>query len=272
MCEYALDDIVNILDSEVPETPFNPDDAEAFLLKVFLGLITVETLDITHYGKVVSYLMNAMINGFGGLQDDFVFGTGLGITARGLEQNIWEFSAAQQYQQVRIMTKLDIRSISFDEFVPLSRQIFKDFNKTQLKSEYVTSVLQSQNAREWVEFQENEDITMLKYNTQRDRRVRDSHARLDRITLPKNHPFWNDYMPSNGWRCRCFVTSSRSRRRTDLSKKSIPKFGTKDFPKEFKMNAGKDRVVFKSNHPYFSVSKGDKALKDNNFNLPLPPR
>jgi hypothetical protein len=38
----------------------------------------------------------------------------------------------------------------------------------------------------------------------------------------------------------------------------------------FQMNAGKDRVVFNENHPYFSVAKGDKGFAKENFGLPIP--
>lgn len=44
------------------------------------------------------------------------------------------------------------------------------------------------------------------YRTMRDARVRDSHAILDGVYLPKAHPFWSGehaHFPPNGWRCRC---------------------------------------------------------------------
>lgn len=271
MCNFTIDDIVSQLEFEPPPTPFNDDDLEAYAHKIFIGAITVDNLDVVMYGQTIAYLMGAVSHGFGGLDDSFTFGTGLNLTAKGLEDNIWKFSAAKQYQQVRILSKLVTKGVPFKDFEEVAKVVLPQYNKNYLKTEYVTSVLQSQAAREWVDFQENDDIQFLKYNTQRDARVRDAHRKLDKITLPKNHPFWNNYSPANGWRCRCFITGAESARKTtDLSKKSIPKFGTKDFPKEFKMNPGKDKIVFKENHPYFKVSKGDLTLKKNNFNLPLP--
>jgi hypothetical protein len=38
----------------------------------------------------------------------------------------------------------------------------------------------------------------------------------------------------------------------------------------FKMNAGKDGYIFKDDHPYFHVPKGDVEFAQNNFDLPIP--
>ncbi len=43
------------------------------------------------------------------------------------------------------------------------------------------------------------------YNTVGDDRVRDAHADLDGVTLPKDDPFWRRFWPPNGWSCRCQV-------------------------------------------------------------------
>lgn len=44
-----------------------------------------------------------------------------------------------------------------------------------------------------------------RYSTAGDDRVRPSHAELDGVTLPKEHPFWQTCWPPNGWNCRCSV-------------------------------------------------------------------
>ena len=43
------------------------------------------------------------------------------------------------------------------------------------------------------------------YVTVGDVRVRPSHAAIDGTTLPKEHVFWVENMPPNGWNCRCQV-------------------------------------------------------------------
>ncbi len=41
------------------------------------------------------------------------------------------------------------------------------------------------------------------YRTMRDGRVRNSHAVLNGVALPKGDAFWDTHFPPNGWRCRC---------------------------------------------------------------------
>lgn len=41
------------------------------------------------------------------------------------------------------------------------------------------------------------------YITVGDERVREEHAVLDGVKLPKDDPFWNRFWPPNGWNCRC---------------------------------------------------------------------
>jgi len=43
------------------------------------------------------------------------------------------------------------------------------------------------------------------YITVGDDRVRPSHAALDGLRLPKDHPRWKEIMPPCGWNCRCTV-------------------------------------------------------------------
>lgn len=36
-----------------------------------------------------------------------------------------------------------------------------------------------------------------------DNRVRDSHKAFHGLILPKEHSFWRNNYPPNGWGCRC---------------------------------------------------------------------
>lgn len=39
---------------------------------------------------------------------------------------------------------------------------------------------------------------------------RPEHKKLNGLTLPANHPFWQRYYPPNGWGCQCYVVGARS--------------------------------------------------------------
>lgn len=254
--------------------PFSEEAMELYLISVYGEAITKENLSLNYHGKVIDELEQAMIIGFGGGAGSFNYTSPQYKAFVKMRENIYVFSAAKQYQQVRIMSQFisdkGVKS-TYKEFRDLASKVFVEYNNTYLKSEWVTAVGQSQMAREWVEAETKQDLfPYLEYRTQRDSRVRDEHAVLDGITLPVDHPFWNNYMPKNGWRCRCFTVSHERKKVTDLAERDLSDLSddTK-FPKVFKMNPGKDGLIFNPKyHPYFRVARGDAELKRNNFNLP----
>lgn len=78
---------------------------------------------------------------------------------------------------------------------------------TQQRSELDT-IIRTQNAIAfnaaiWHESQDADDLWGWELTTAGDERVRASHAEMDGVRYPKNHPFWKKYFPPNGWRCRC---------------------------------------------------------------------
>ena len=42
-----------------------------------------------------------------------------------------------------------------------------------------------------------------------DSKVRPTHAALNGVTLPPSSPFWDSFMPPNGWNCRCTAVQVR---------------------------------------------------------------
>jgi hypothetical protein len=56
---------------------------------------------------------------------------------------------------------------------------------------------------------DNPDVEVFVYRTMRDARVRDTHALLDGVALPKGAAWWDTHYPPNGWRCRCQAYGAR---------------------------------------------------------------
>lgn len=54
------------------------------------------------------------------------------------------------------------------------------------------------------------------YNTVQDNRVRELHAAMHNITLPKDHPFWLINYPPNGFNCRCVAVPTFDKRKLIL--------------------------------------------------------
>jgi len=126
--------------------------------------------------------------------------------------------------------------------------------------------------RDWVNaYEQKDDLPYLRYHTQKDSHVRDEHAVLDGITLPVGDKFWDMWMPKNGFNCRCFTSQQYEAKIKRPSKAALAELkDEKKFPELFRMNPGKDGIVFSKKHPYFRVEKGDKELKKANYKLPIP--
>ena len=250
---------------------FTEEEIEAYLLAVYGGLITTDALSLDYHEKVGNTLNNGVLKGWGAIRFNDLE---IEILA-GLTENVFMFSAAKQYQQVREMeaiikafSKAATELIPFADFQKEALEIFDTYNKNWLKTQFDTAVAQSQNAKKWAKVEaEKEIFPLLQYKTQNDGLVRDAHAELHNIIKPVNDPFWNTNLPTNGWNCRCFVQQLDEGTIT----KDVPTLTEEEQPELFRMNAGKDKMIFDPNkHPYYSIARGDAELRDNNFNLPLP--
>jgi len=254
------------------EPIFNSDEIEQYLERVFLGLITMSNLDERLYYRTANQILNSASQAFNA--SDLISFTRESELFEQFTDNVYRFSAAKQYQQVRQMSTMITQSrdnavAEFAKFRQKAEVIFDEYNVNYLKTEVATATSQSQNALEFVRFEEQaDDFPFLRYETQRDDRVRDEHKNLDGIVKRVDDPFWNDYMPANGWNCRCFVTPLESAEVTPDYDITIT---DDDVEKDFRFNPARTGYIFhEERHPYFSVKRGHKRLKENNFNLPLP--
>jgi SPP1 gp7 family putative phage head morphogenesis protein len=270
----------NPVDIKDFKAPFTSDAIDLYVANVWIKNITPVELSTAYHTKITGILEDAILKGFDG--SDHVFEAAAKpkkpwslreSIKLGLRRNVYYFSAAKQYQQVRQMAELIAENISYEDFKAYARKIFKDFNENYLRTEWSTAISQSQQARQWSEVQDMKDVfPFLEYRTQRDSKVRDEHAALDGIVLPVDDPFWKRYHPCCGWNCRCFTVSHEKARVTNLKTRDLSDLkDPKKFPDVFKINPGDSQQIFNENvHPYFREGKGHKKLKANNFNLPIP--
>jgi len=167
-----------------------------------------------------------------------------------LERNVYSFSAAKNYQQLKAMTEAmkdgdNVRSWS--DYRKEVARINDVFNSNWLKTEYNTAISSSQMASKWVQFERDKDIyDNLQYDTAGDKRVRPAHAVLDGVILPKTDHFWDTYYPPNGWNCRCNV------RQTMKDATEVPSIDIDStVPKQFRVNLAKAGTVFPKDHAYY---------------------
>lgn len=195
-----------------------------------------------------------------------------------LRTNVYMFSAAKTYQQVKEMTGALVDDkgtvVPFNEFKKQANQIFEQYNQTWLKTEYDTAIGQGQSAMTWRQIEKDAEVLpMLKYDAIMDKNTSDICRPLDGLVAPVNDPVWKKVMPLNHFNCRCIVRqleAGEEKLTSDSKKATMFNDATEKMQDVFKMNAGMDGYVFKEDHPYFTVPRKDREFAKENFGLPIP--
>lgn len=263
MCGFK--EIKNIVDFKL----LTDQEIDELIQKIYLGLVTTRSLDANLYLKTVKLLFEGVNTGYQMSKSVSLYELADEIMLRALKTNVAVFSGAKTYQQVRTMQKLLYsggKPTMWAEFKKKALETYKDYNVNYLNAEYNSAMLQSRSASQWVDIERTKQLyPLLRYQTVGDGRVRPTHAALDNIVRPVDDPFWDKYMPQNGWNCRCTVEQEDEAEVTDLRGFKQPN----DVPDLFLFNAGKKKIVFSNEHPYYQVATRDKGWAKKNFGLPL---
>ncbi len=82
------------------------------------------------------------------------------------------------------------------------------FDSARLKLIFDTNTRMANSAGLWERVWRNRSThPYVRYITRGDDRVREAHRAWANLTLPVDHPFWEQHWPPNGWRCRCRTMS-----------------------------------------------------------------
>ena len=244
---------------------------------VYSGVINLNNLPTELYAYTVFEVDGSFFAGFGSIPRGDVKVIEKAVNYRA---NISHFSGAKTFQEVNSLTKAAFdaegRKLPFAEYKKLALNINEKYDLRWLATEQDTVLLQSQNARKWMNYEREADIfPILEYVTVGDDVVRHSHAKLDGLRLPVNDPLWSSIMPQNGWKCRCTVIQKTPIRRTSkiATEEKIRPIRA-EFKKDglFNYNPGKTEYIFKetgkNKHDYFKVPRQYSDDLKNNFGFP----
>lgn len=175
-----------------------------------------------------------------------------------LENNAFVFSGFKTYHslsEVGLSLKDEKGGIKpFEGFRKDVEKINAKYNTNYLYAEYNHAVTSSQMAVKWHDFEQDGDRYDLQYRTAGDELVRAEHRALHNITLPQNDPFWSQFLPPNGWNCRCTVVQVRKNKYpTSDSAKAIEigeSITAEPKAQMFRFNPGKELKLFPDKHPY----------------------
>lgn len=185
-----------------------------------------------------------------------------------LENNAFVFSGFKTFHALRevglsmLTEKGDIKP--FNDFLTDVRQINAQYNHNYLYAEYNHALGAAQMAAKWHDFEQDGDRYNLQYRTAGDDKVREEHAILNGTTLPPSDPFWDMFLPPNGWNCRCTAVQVRKNKYPASDPELAMKRGqncTEGAKKSiFRYNAGKSLQLFPPKHPYFKAPAEAKQV------------
>lgn len=186
-----------------------------------------------------------------------------------LKRNIYHFSAAKSYAQMEyyrdgmVDNKGNIKS--FDTFKKWVADSGEMFNVNHLKTEYNMAHNSALIAEAW----EHLDSELVEFTTAGDRKVRPSHAKLDKFTAPKDDPIWKKICPPLEWGCRCHIVPGNPNTPKKLNNTeayNLVKAEVKGTV--FENNPADTKVIFNNNHPYFQQANGkEKQLAWNQYGM-----
>jgi SPP1 gp7 family putative phage head morphogenesis protein len=261
---------------------------EELLRGVWNGEITEHDLPEDLYLKIADVLKKGLYSGFGisfsQLTKEIEEGISTVFDQADLElltelrENCFLFAGAKVYQQTKDMRGLIMGEDgikSWQEFKKDAGGIFDTYNSSWLSAEYDTAIGQAQNAVHWNNIEKNKELMpYLQYEATEDELECEICAPFNDAVAPVDDPIWDIALPMQHYNCRCTVLQIDKYEEVELTpdneKDELINNAKEVMDPVFQMNAGKDKVVFNENHPYFSVAKGDKEFAKKNFGLNIP--
>lgn len=209
------------------------------------------SVDLDVVKEFAERLWAGVVEGYGKDAIGIDYDTPDGTMLKALKKQVFHFSAAKNYQQLRELTDAligdDGRLRTKSQFFEAALKINDKQVKRYLRTEYELAVAGGQMAGKWVDIeQQKESFPLLRFDAVIDGQTSDLCKGLHGTTLPVDHAFWNRFYPPNHFGCRSTVRQIRSGSTTPDSK--IP---SADIPPMFQTNLGKHGLIFPKDHPYF---------------------
>lgn len=209
-----------------------------------------DKLDADVVNQVAGKLWQGIEQGYGQKLVSIDYDTPDFAMLASLRKNVWQFSSAKNYQQLRAMSDAligpDGKLRSYAEFKRAVQPIVGD-HATWLETEYRTAVASAQMAAKWTRIQQDKDLfPLLQFDAVIDDRTTELCSSLNGVIRPVDDPFWDQYYPPNHFNCRSTVRQLQQGEITPDDKISYP-----DLPAYFKTNLAKFGIAFPPGHPYY---------------------
>jgi SPP1 gp7 family putative phage head morphogenesis protein len=204
---------------------------------------------VRHYAD---QFWNALTSGYGSDLVSADFDTPDYEMLRRLQVDIYHFSAAKNYQQLKALSQAltgpDGKLRSFADFKEEAYKINGEHVGRWLKAEYEQAVAQGQMSSKWADIQANKDVLkLLRFDAINDDRTSAVCRELDGVVRPVDDAFWQVYYPPNHWGCRSDVAQESTGTVTPMEKVITPE----NMPSMFKTNLAANGLAFPPSHSYY---------------------
>ena len=138
----------------------------------------------------------------------------------------------------------------FDRWVEDIKGMTNHYVGPWLRTEYSTAVLRAHQAADWKHFEAEQDVfPNLRWMPTTSPNQDPLHRQYweSKLTLPINHPFWEEHRPGDRWNCKCTLEQTDE----DVNDKVIQDFYPVPMQPGLDNNPAKDGKLFNDTHPYF---------------------
>jgi len=189
---------------------------------------------------------------------------------KNLQNNVYHFSAAKNYQQLKALTNAligdDGKLCSYSQFKKAAYEINDTHVNQWLKVEYDTAVASGQMASKWVDIQRTKGtLGMLEFDAVMDSRTSAICSSLNGVLKPVDDAFWKMYYPPNHFGCRSTIRQRSGGIVTPDDRIDYPE----KVPEMFKTNLAANGLVFPKGHPYYNHVPEDALISFGDANYKL---
>lgn len=259
---------------------YSEDQINALVTSIYFGKINLKNLPVGFYKETAKTLNKAVSEGFGKELSSMQFGKPDFELLKQLTENIYIFSGAKtatMCEELSGMIVKDGEVLNLNEFKKAAKNRFNVYNGKDgyLESEYITANTAASSAANWEYTEENKELfPRLKSIVIMDKYTAPECARMNGVIADVSDPIWNHNISPRHFRCRCHeeridkFDDVKSTHQSTVRK--IERLNNESMQDVFKMNPGKDKIIFSDKHPYFEIGKKNPDLGKNNFGLPIP--
>lgn len=258
----------------------NYDDKKvnALIDSIYDGTTGPYNLPQQLYLQTAEKLTEAVYKGYGKPMSDFEMGSPDYELINQLRGNVYMFGAAKTFTQVMDIGGMMYEGnelIEFSKFKKAALERFKTYNKTYLETEYTTAITSANSAQNWEYAVENiklfprfKSVAIVDSNTTIE------CFRMNGVIADVKDNIWNHNTPPRHWKCRCYLElldkTDEQTSTSETKKRNIAERNDKDMQEIFKMNPGRQKLIFSDKHPYFQIEPKYKSWARQNFGLLIP--